>query len=177
MGCDDGLWSEVQSGLTAYPQARHLGSLACQAFNQTFVSDYSNGNLYNYSPKVYTDNGNTILREVVTRTGIIDFNTFRCGSFYLDFETGVGLRDASSQGYDPLVSIECARDMRDFGPPRLFSLGRKGEYWTRVMTRRWGRAKQMTFRIRMTDPVPFTLTSGAAMVRVRQATPARRRAA
>lgn len=169
------LWSEVQSGITAAYAARHLGNLAAAAFNQTFVADYSNGNIYNYSPDVYTDNGNTILREVVTRTGVNDFNTFRCSAFYLDMETGVGAT-VPGPGYNPKVSIECARDNRDFGPPRLFDLGKQGAYWTRVIGRRWGRAKQMTFRVRMTSPVPFVITAGAAMTRQRSNQPARRAA-
>lgn len=171
------LWSEVQSGLTPLYAARHLGNLAAQAFQQTYVADYSNGNIYNFNPQFYTDNGNTILREVVTKTGVSDFNTFRCGAFLLDMETGVGLQSpTSSQDYNPMVSIECARDMRDFGAPRLFALGRRGQYWTRVISRRWGRAKQMTFRIRMTSAVPFVIVAAAAMSKQRSNAPARRRA-
>ena len=168
------LWSEVQSGLTSAYAARHLGNLAASAFNQTFVADYSNGNLYTYSPNLYTDNGNTILRQLITRTGIDDFNMFRASQIYLDMRTGVGLATSGVQGYAPQVGVSVARDNRDFGPERLINLGALGQYWTRVNSRRWGRARQMTIRIQQTDPVPFEITSGAMMTSTRVS---RRRAA
>jgi hypothetical protein len=169
------LWSEVQSGITPLYAARHLGNLAAQGFKQTFIADYSNGNVYQFNPQVYTDNGNTILREVVTKTNVQDFNTFRVGAFLLDMETGVGL-SSYGPGYNPKVSIECARDNRDFGAPRLFDLGKQGAYWTRIISRRWGRGKQMTFRVRMTSPVNFVITAAAAMTRQKSNRPASQRA-
>src|SRR6266567_2043550 len=107
------LWSEVQSGITAQYAARHLGNLACSAYNQTYVADYGNANVYTYDPGVYTDNGNTIMREVVSRCAIDDFNTFRMGEVYLDMRTGVGLSNPALQGYSPRVGLSIARDNRD----------------------------------------------------------------
>jgi len=161
-------WSEVQSGVTQGYAARHLGNLAAGAYGQTFVGDYSNGNVYTFNPGIYTDNGNTIVRQVVTRCGLEDFNTFRVGQIYLDMRTGVGLSSPSAQGYAPLVSLSAARDNRSFGRPRYFSLGAQGEYMQRVISRRWGRAKQFTLKIEMTDPVPFEITSAAMLTSMRQ---------
>ena len=157
------LWSEVQSGITAGYAARHLGNLGAQAFNQTWIADYSNGNLYNFNPKVYTDNGNTIVRKIVTRCAIADFNVFRCGAIYFDMATGVGLPN-KGYGYNPMVSLSCARDNRDFSAPRLLHLGKSGQYITRVFSRRWGKGRQMNFDLTMTDPVEFTVTAGAALI-------------
>jgi hypothetical protein len=161
------LWSEVQSGITQGYAARHLGNLSTNAYNQAFVADYSNGNLYTFDPGVYQDNGNVIVRELVFKTGIQDFNRFRCAAMYLDMETGVGLSNPALQGYTPMVGVSRARDMRDFGPERRVPLGQLGQYTTRVNTRRWGTGRQMTFRLRMTDPVPFVVTAGAAITRLR----------
>jgi hypothetical protein len=160
-------WGETQTGIAPGAGARHLGNFSCVAYGKTYVSDSISGNLYNPSPLVYQDNGNVILRELVTKTGINDFNKYRVAAFYLDMETGVGLNNPSAQGYAPLVSIARARDMRDFGPERLVPLGQQGQFATRIMTRRWGTGRAFTFRVRMTDPVPFVVTAGATMSRLR----------
>jgi hypothetical protein len=164
-----GFWGEVQSGIaTAGYTQRHLGNFAANGYGQTYVSDYASGNLYTYQSGVYTDNGNVIPRELVTKTGIEDFNTFRISQIYLDMRTGVGLSNPIAQGYAPLVQLQIARDNRDFGAPRFFSLGALGQYSTRVNSRRWGRARQATLRVYMTDPVPFEITSGAMVTSVAQ---------
>lgn len=157
------LWSEVQSGITAGYAARHIGNLSTNAYDLQFIADYSNGNLYNPDPTVYTDNGSTIVREVVTRCALEDFNTFRISQIYLDMQTGVGLSNPALQGYDPVVQLQLARDNRDFGAPRLFKLGKQGQFMTRINSRRWGRARQANLRITVTDPVPFVIVAGAVM--------------
>jgi hypothetical protein len=162
-----GFWSEVQTGITQSYAARHIGNLGCGAYGKQFIADYSNGNVYTPDPLTYTDNGNTIVRELVTRTGVEEFNTFRISQIYLDMETGVGLSSPSAQGYDPVVSLSVARDNRDFGNLRLFKLGKQGQFMTRVNSRRWGRARTAALRIRMTDPVKFVITSGAMMTSTR----------
>lgn len=162
-----GFWSEVQSGITSGYAARHIGNLSTNAFDKTFIADYSNGNVYMPDPTVYTDNGNTIVREVVSRAALEDFNTFRISQIYLDMQTGVGLSNPNLQGYDPMVEISIARDNNDFGAARRFKLGKQGQFMTRVNSRRWGRARQANLKIRMTDPVPFVITSGAVMTSTR----------
>lgn len=162
-----GIWSEVQSGITQGYAARHLGNLGAGAFNTAFIADYSNGNIYTFDPGVYTDNGNVIVRELVTPCAVEDFNTFRIGQILLDMRTGVGLSSSALQGYNPTVQLSIARDNRDFGVPRAFGLGKQGQYWTRVISRRWGRAKQANLKIRMTDPVPFEISAGVISTKAR----------
>jgi hypothetical protein len=161
-----GIWSEVQTGITGGYAARHLAQFAAVAFGQTYATDFSNGNVYNFSNSQYTDNGNTILRELVTRVVLRDFNAFQVGELYFDMQTGVGLQNPALQGYNPQVTIERAVDGRDFGPPRLIALGQAGQYITHVRCRRNGRSdgQGMIFRLRMSDPVPFVVTSGAAFI-------------
>lgn len=166
-----GFWSEVQTGVTTLYAARHIGNLACQAYGQTYIADYSNGNIYTPDPGTFTDNGNVIVREVVTPCALEDFNTFRIGQIYLDMQTGVGLANPALQGYSPNVALSIARDNRDFGPERLIPLGLQGQTMTRVNARRWGRARQANLKIRMTDPVPFVITAGGVMTSQRQLQP------
>ena len=159
-------WSETQTGIAQGPGARHIGQFSCVAYGKTYVTDYSSGNIYQPSSLVYQDNGNVILRELVTKTAVEEFNVFRCSALYFDMQTGVGLSSPTLQGYNPYVTVERAVDGQDFGPPRFVQLGQQGQNKTRVITRRWGRGRAMTFRLRLTDPVPFVVTAAAASVRL-----------
>lgn len=177
-----GLWSEVQTGITTGYAARHIGNLAAGAFAQTYIADYSNGNIYTPDPTVYQDNGNVIVREIVSRAALQDFNTFRISQIYLDMMTGVGQPNPNLPAYSPLVELSIARDNRDFGTPRMFPLGLQGQFMTRVNSRRWGRARTANLKIRQTDPAPFIITGGAIMTssragRMSSRTPPTRRAA
>lgn len=158
-----GFWSESMSGIPQGYTQRHLANFSTTAYGKTYLSDYSNGNIYTLSPLAYTDNGNVIQREIVTRCATDDFNAFQVGLAYFDMETGVGLSNPALQGYNPMVTLERAVDGRDFGPPRFVALGKQGQYLTRVQTRRNGRSdgQGMTFRLRMTDPAKFVVTGAA----------------
>jgi Phage stabilisation protein len=162
-----GLWGEAQSGITQAYAARHIGNLSASAFRQQFIADYSNGNIYVPDPDTFTDNGNVIVREIVSRTAQEEFNTFRVSEIQIDMDTGVGLTSPSSQGYAPQVALSIARDNRPFGAERLFPLGLKGQHATRVSSRRWGHVRRFAaLRIRMTDPVRFIVTSAAMRTKV-----------
>ena len=103
------------------------------------------------------------MREAITRCAIDDQNYFRVGQIYFDMEVGVGLTSPASQGFNPMVSLQVARDSRDFGPEQWVGLGQKGQNKQRVTRRRCGRARFLHTKIRMTDPVKF-LISGGAMI-------------
>lgn len=161
------LWGETQTGITQGYAARHIGQFGAFAYGSTYVSDYSSGNVYTFDPKVYTDNGNMILRELVSRCALEDFNIFSASEVYLDMRTGVGLASPSAQGYNPLVGLSIAKDNRNFGAERLIPLGAQGQYTQRVSARRWGRMRMGNLRVRLTDPVPFEITAGAMRTRSR----------
>ena len=162
--CSTGIWSETQTGLTAAYATRHTGNQSTYFAGTTLVTDYANGNVYTFSGNVYTDNGVTILRELITRHASENFNVFGVDEVYLDMETGVGLN--SGQGVAPQVSIECSKDNgRTFGPPLIAYVGALGNYLGRVIWRRFGLSRDFVFRVRMTDPVKFVITSAAVSVR------------
>ena len=159
-----GIWSEMQTGVTSGYAQRHIGNFCEQFAGQTYVTDYSNGNLYNFSQSAYTDNGTPILRQLTTRHGSTNFNTFAIDELYFDMETGVGLE--TGQGSDPQIMIACSKDNgRTYSTDRFVSLGAVGQYLTRVITRQWGSARDFVFRIQMTDPVKFVLNDGAVTMR------------
>jgi hypothetical protein len=162
-----GIWSETQSGVpTGYAQ-RHIGQLSTTYQNQALITDYISGRVYTIDENTFTDNGQTIVRELVTRHGSSDFNVITVAEFFLDMETGVGLQ--TGQGSQPQIMLDVSKDNgRTWSNPRLLSVGAVGKYMTRVIARRFGSARDFVFRIRMTDPVKFVVTEGAAVVQERR---------
>ena len=159
---NNNMWSVVQTGLTA---ARHKGNLGIAFNNHNYVSDYLNGNIYLLDQYNYTDNGASILREVDTRHIEMGGDVFSIDELFLDMDTGRGLQ--SGQGSNPQLMVQVSKDGgRTFGNERLASIGKVGQYiGPRAHLNRFGSATDFVFKIRMTDPVPFIITYGSAIIR------------
>lgn len=164
--CSTGVWSETQTGLTPHYASRHTGNFSTFYAGDTLVTDYSSGAVYAFDTNTYTDNGTTILRELVSRHASSDFNEFAVDEVLVDMETGVGV--TSGQGSNPVVTLECSKDNgHEFGTPLPQSIGAKGQYSNRARWLRFGSARDFVFRLRMTDPVKFAITNAALSVRQR----------
>ena len=80
---------------------------------------------------------------------------------------GTRVQPLPSQGVvpvaeNPQVMLRISRDGgRTFGNERWVPLGRIGEYYSRVMLRRLGSARDFVIQITVTDPVKFVLASGS----------------
>jgi hypothetical protein len=161
------LWSEVQTGPSVIP-VRHTGNLSAYYGGATLISDYATNQVYTLSPTTYTDNGTTIIRELITRHVLSAFNRIRISNVYIDMETGVGLQ--SGQGSNPQVMLQYSKDNgRTWSAERWVSAGIVGNYLARVIWRRFGSTRDATFRIRMSDPVKFVVTEGAMKIRQKRA--------
>lgn len=157
------LWSEVQTGPSVIP-TRHWGNLSTYYAGKTLISDYATNQIYTMSPTQYTDNGQTIIREVTTRHILSSFNRVRVSMLYLDMETGIGLQ--TGQGSNPQVMLQYSKDNgRTWSAERWVSLGAVGQYLTRAVWRRFGCTRDATWKIRMSDPVKFVITEGALKLR------------
>lgn len=121
------------------------------------VCDRSSGNIYQLSQSVYSDNGLPLARERIF-THLSDENkNLRYNRLEIGFETGVGLQ--SGQGSSPTVSLQLSKDgARTWSDWHNASLGAVGKYQTKVAFRRLGVAGQMTFKIRISDPVKVSIT-------------------
>jgi hypothetical protein len=158
-----GMWSEVQTGVSL--QNRHIGNLSVSFANEVYCSDSSTGNIYQFSTYVYTDNGTSIKREVESKHIQMDGNKFSIDELWFDFELGQGLQ--SGQGSNPQIMLQISKDNGEtFGNERWTSLGKVGQYGgPRVIYRRLGQSRDFVFKIRLTDPVPFVLVRGSAVLR------------
>lgn len=154
-----GLWSERQSGV----DGRYRGMFATLFGGRVYMSDYANGNVYQQLGTTFTDNGDIIVREIITRHAQSDGNVFTIDELFLDMETGVG---NTGQGLNPTVMLNMSKDNgRTYGTERWFSSGAIGVYLARVIARQWGSARNFVLKIRMTDPVRFVIAYGALVVR------------
>jgi len=154
-------WFEVAYDVT---EGQHRANLQVQYLNRTFVSDYSNGNIYILDQDTYTDNGAYIARELRSKHVFNRSDRMIVNELFIDFETGVGL--SSGQGSDPQVMLQISKDNgHTWGNELWTTLGAIGTYLTRVKWHRLGVGYDWVFKIRVTDPVKFALTFAALKTR------------
>jgi Phage stabilisation protein len=144
-------WSRLVSG-----SGRHRGELHTQYLGKNYVADYENGKIYRLDENVYTDDGEPIPREFISRhVGAGDYSTM--SSLWLEMESGVG--DQMGQGYDPQIMMQISKDGgRIYGAESWRSFGKAGEYLRRAKWLRLGRARDWVFKFRITDPVKTVIT-------------------
>lgn len=145
-------WSKVGGEF-----ARHRAELQVQYLDQSFVTDFENGLTYTLDEDTYTDNGSTIVRQLITRhqpTG--DYS--KMGRMWLEMEAGVGL--VSGQGSDPQIMLQISRDGgHTWGAEVWRSFGQIGKYRARAVWNALGRARDWTMKFRITDPVKVVLVA------------------
>jgi hypothetical protein len=155
-------WNDDTTGSA---EQRGIGQLGCLIAGTYLVSDYrANGRIYKLDPDVYTDAGETIIRESITKHVFHDYDRVSVEELGLDFEVGVGLQ--SGQGVDPKIMLQIGRDNgHTWGNIIERTLGRMGQYLSRVWAGPFGSSRDWLIRIRMSDPVKFALTGGAIRIR------------
>lgn len=152
-----GLWSPLEYGLGG---GRHRGEMHLDFLNKPLIADYENGNIYEFSPTTYTDNGTAIVRELIGRHVFKSGNEVTIDQLYVDMETGVGL--SSGQGSDPQAMLQISVDNgHTWGNELWVTMGAIGNYLVRAVWRRLGMALDWTFKLRITDPVKVVITYGA----------------
>jgi hypothetical protein len=153
-----GAWSELQS----YGLTRHRGETQTTFLGDIMVGDFENGRIYKLLGSALTDNGDAIVRELVSphSFGVDDEQGF-ISEIRLDMETGLGT--ATGQGADPQIMLSLSRDGgHSFGTERWTSAGKTGEYRHRARWRRCGRARDLVVKVRITDPIPVNLIRASA---------------
>lgn len=163
-----GLWSEAQSGLTQKYATRHLANLSTVYGGQTLLADSVSSNIYSMQSTAFTDNGATLLREIVTRHAVEGWNEMTVDELFIDMELGQGPTKLSG-GREPEIMLQVSRDSaHTWETEQWHPLGYGGDFGahgTRLAWQRLGGARVMTFRLRMTDPYKFVLVGGALSVR------------
>ncbi len=135
---------------------QHLGITGIFAFSRQLVGSRNDGKIYTMSLDVYDDDGDDMASERIY-THLSDENKRqRYNSLEIAMETGIGLQ--SGQGSDPQITLWLSNDCgRSFSNGYTTSFGMVGNYKTRAIFRRLGTAFDLTFKIRITDPVKRVL--------------------
>ncbi len=151
-----GLWHERSYNDNGI-HTPHLMAGIMFAFGKHLIGDRRSGVIYEMSLALYSDAGTEIKRERIFTHLSDEGRPNRYNSLEIGFETGVGLQ--SGQGSNPLATLLLSRDgARTWSGSYQASLGAVGEYQTRVVFRRLGIARQMTFRIIISEPVKIAIT-------------------
>lgn len=131
--------------------ARHLCDQQFNFLDKPYATDYATGQIYKFDAQIYSDNGDVIVRELVGRHAMSgDWSAL--DEFWIDLESGVGL--TSGQGQAPQIMLQVSKDGgHTWGNERWTDLGALGNYRSRAVWRRLGRARDWVFRLRITDPV------------------------
>mgnify|MGYP004706794155 CR=1 FL=1 len=129
---------------------RHRAELGVNYLDKTIVTDYENGNLYRLDPDVYTDNGDPIYLELISRHIAKDNKRITIDKLQLDIEAGVGLE--TGQGENPQIMLSVSKDGgHTYGTEQWCSMGRIGSYSARAIWRRLGQARDWTFKFRISE--------------------------
>lgn len=156
-----GAWHIRQS----YQFGRHQSNNAIFFDSKTLVGDFQNGRIYQMAGNIYTDDGQPVIREFVLPTLNNGREFLTVDSLEFDMGTGVGL--IQGQGDNPELRVYFSKDSgktysESFKRGRI---GRVGEYLTRAKVNRFGAARQFTFKVEISDPIPIDI--GGAWVEVR----------
>jgi hypothetical protein len=142
--------------------SRYAGRFEQPAFGEILVTDYRDGRIYTVEPTVYTDDGSTMVREMVSKQAQMNLARLSLRELAIDCETGVGLN--SGQGSDPRIMLTWSKDGGHvFGNEVPLTLGAIGGYLTRAVVRNLGRSRDWTFKLRVTDPVKLVIIGAAAI--------------
>lgn len=143
-------WSKSMSG-----EGRHRADQFVNLLGSSYVSDYENGKLYRLDQNVYTDDGETIIREFISRHQMSG-NRLKFSQLWLEFEPGVGLQ--TGQGQDPQCMMSVSRDGgQTYGNELWRTIGRVGKYKTRALWNRLGQTFDWVYKFRVTDPVKVVI--------------------
>ena len=161
------VWHE-RAAWEDYSFARHRGNCQMSFGNKIVLGDYQNGNLYAFDLDNYMDN-NTIQKWLrswrALPTGQNDLKRTAQHSLQLDCESGVGL--VTGQGSDPQVMLRWSDDGgHTWSNEHWKSIGKIGEYYSRVIWRRLGmttKIRDRVYEISGTDPVKIAIM-GAELI-------------
>lgn len=127
------------------------------AYNKRLVGDSKSGKIFELDLDVFTEDASTIERIMIGYPlDAPSNNNVRHNFFRIDIDGGVGL--TTGQGSDPVIMLSWANDgSPNFNNEKFMPIGKIGDFTKRVFKRGLGKARQRVYKIRMTDPVKFSV--------------------
>lgn len=155
--------TKVWSKLASFNDTRHYANRAIQFDYKIFVTDYRKGKIYTLDSNTYTDDGDPIIRQLITPHFFKgdSFNKLHIYRLRLDMEQGVGLNNG--QGENPQIMLQVSRDGGfTWGNEMWTTFGAQGQFLKRAEWRRLGVSRNFVFKFRISDPVKVVLIGAAA---------------
>lgn len=161
------LWHERESQSYLYaPSGRWRGNCACEIYEKILIGDGFTGDIGFLDWENPTEYGDLIQVEMTSNT--IHYDRLPIFVSRLELDMQVGLSDATGQGSNPQIYLQWSKDgaqtWSKLQPAR--SMGKVGEYMTRIRWLNIGRAYQFVFRIITSDPVKKVLIGTHSDVQV-----------
>lgn len=131
---------------------QHRGS--CHFFfnKANYIGDRLTGAIYRQSLSLYDYDGVGMQRTRISPHYHKEKQNIKFSNFEIDCEVGVGL--TSGQGEDPQIMMQYSDDGGKTWSNELWkTLGKKGEYKTRVRWARLGTSRDRVFKVMCSDPV------------------------
>ncbi len=158
---EDGQWFEWSSGVTG---DRNKANSYAFVYDKHLVEDFENGNIYELDFEVYTENGDTIVRQRDSGPldsqvlfGITNKRIFM-NRLVVNLERGVGV--LAGQGIKPVIMMSFSDDGgRTFSNEKWAEIGRLGDFQFGVEYNCLGSFFTRIIRIRVSDPVYYNITS------------------
>lgn len=148
-----GLWHErMYRNPLNNQEEQHKG--VCHIFfnNMHLIGDRENGNVYQMSLDLFDDAGDAMVKIRISPHLSQERRLITHAQFELDMETGVGLQ--SGQGSNPEVMMKYSDDGgRTWSNELKRTIGRVGEYKTRVKWNKLGVSRDRVYSIEISDPV------------------------
>lgn len=161
-----GEWFEWGSSATGRIRANSYS----YAFGKHLVADEASGKIYELDDDTYTDAGEAIIRirdSAPLHGGLFkaDGKEFEINRLELILETGVGVVDPSSAGFNPKVMVSFSKDGgKTFGTERMVKVGKLNETRRKAILPNCGRYTDCVIRLRVSDPVYWAIYSAVAEV-------------
>jgi hypothetical protein len=135
-----------------------------KCYNRMFVGDTQSGDIGEISATTYTEWGVPLVREATSGT-ITDGGRW-ISHDRLELELDVGNVPLVGQGSAPEIMLDVSDDAGvTFRARSNRSLGATGRYKHRIHWDRGGRSRERVYRYRVSDPVPFVVTSSRLDIR------------
>jgi hypothetical protein len=148
----------------SYGQDHWRAEWIVKCYDKTLVGDTLSGTIGEMHSSTYTEWGQPLVREA-TSGAIVDGGRYMQHG-RLDLELDVGNAPLSGQGSAPEIMLDVSDDGGvTFRARSNRSLGATGRYRTRVHWDRGGRSRERVYRFRVSDPLPFVVTSSRLDVR------------
>lgn len=136
---------------------RHRSNCGVAYNGGTYVGDFENGNVYEFSTSVYTDDGETILRRRRPPHVTSDLARVFHHSLQVQFQPGVG----NSAVPNPQMILRWSNDGGStWGNDHFVPVGKVGQYRNRAIKRNLGEARDRVYEIDVTDPFNAVIVSG-----------------